>query len=273
MHIKDTVVNLEKKYTCTIGVYAKTETLKEPLCTHNEMRHMPAASCIKLFFAASLLHSLQEKNISFEETLPILSSHFVKGASVLADLALQKMSIRDLLYLLLAHSDTTAQNVLETLTSSEEVNDFIQKNGFLNTQYVPKHASTESSFSATTPYDAVLFMEKVWNKTILGEARNLVLNFLAQSRHTHFGLRYLPTSLNMKNPTITEHYSKAGKIYKTINDTFLVKTTYGILQASIFINNLTLTKNFNSVDNEGILLISSLAQDLFNLWHESFQER
>jgi hypothetical protein len=128
-------------------------------------------------------------------------------------------------------------------------------------------------FPSTTPNDAVMFMEKLWDGELFEkEARTLMLTYLAQSRHTHYGLRYLPTSLNTKNPFITERYSKAGKVHHTVNDTVLLATPKGVVCLGVFVDNFIATESFNSVDNKGILLVAELTCDLFTEWYQSLSE-
>ncbi|KKS84908.1 MAG: hypothetical protein UV60_C0013G0025, partial [Parcubacteria group bacterium GW2011_GWA2_43_11] len=154
--------------------------------------------------------------------------------------------------------------------SSQEVNEYIQRHGFLGTTFVSKNNPTKTVFPSTTPNDAVTFMERLWDgETFEPGARKLMLTYLAQSRHTHFGLRHLPTSLNMKDPIISERYSKAGKVHHTVNDTVLLKTPKEVLSIGVFVDNFVATENFNSVDNKGILLVSDITRDLFTEWYQS----
>lgn len=270
MHTKNKIVNLEQENACSIGVEVRNLTTNTTFFRYQEKKVISSASCIKLFFAGAILETMHRKNISFSDTLPLTTSHFVPGASILADLKTQEVRIDDLLYLLLAHSDTTAQNTLEQLISPQEINDYIKKQGFVDTHYVSKKNPDKTVFSSTTPSDAVLFMSNLWNKKdFVEENRNLMLSFLAQSRHTYYGLRYLPTSLNMKDPSVTERYSKAGKVYHAINDTLLLITTKGTVAIGVFIDNFIATEKFNSVDNAGILLVAELTRDLFTDWFTS----
>ncbi|KKS28558.1 MAG: Beta-lactamase [Parcubacteria group bacterium GW2011_GWC2_42_11] len=270
MHMKNHLVNLEQKNNCIIGVEVRDITTHSTFFAHQEKMVLSSASCIKLFFAGAVLEVIHKKNLSLASTLLVDPSHFVPGASVLADLKTQEMRIDDLLYLLLAHSDTTAQNTLEQLISSQEVNEYIQRHGFLGTTFVSKNNPTKTVFPSTTPNDGVTFMERLWDgETFEPGARKLMLTYLAQSRHTHFGLRHLPTSLNMKDPIISERYSKAGKVHHTVNDTVLLKTPKEVLSIGVFVDNFVATENFNSVDNKGILLVSDITRDLFTEWYQS----
>lgn len=268
MHAKTHIATLEKEYGCTIGVEVRDFETGATVAEYKAHESVTAASCIKLFVAGAVLHSLEGRGYTLESTLPIESSHLVPGASILADLAIRAMSIRDLLYFLLAHSDTSAQNVLEQVAGPELIHAYIQRIGCADTAYVPKYASNSETHSRTTPHDAVHFMKALWqgDGILPPEARALILSFLARSRHTHFGLRHLPCTLNTKEPRITEHYSKAGKIGRSVNDTLILTTKTGVLGVAVFIDNLAVTKNYNNVDHDGILLVAALVRDLFASW-------
>ncbi len=270
MHTKENLANIENKNGCTIGVCACDFDANFVFFEHVSREQKIAASSIKLFFAGAVMNALRTKNLSLETGVPVNPSHFVCGISILADLTTDTMSIRDLLYLLLAHSDTSAQNTLEQVVTEKEVNDYIQKTGFKETRFVSKNFSTETHLSCTTPFDVVNFLQKLWNKEI-GKPNdsNLLLSFLAQSRITHFGLRYLPTRLITNKPIITERYSKAGKIYHSINDSLILKTEKGTLGLSIFIDNFSAKDKFNSVDYDGVLLLAKISETIFADWHIS----
>lgn len=270
MHTKTNLVNIEKKHGCTIGVYAYDFTEQLPFFSYKENLDRVAASSIKLFFAGAVLGALQEKNLSLESMLEIKPSDFVQGISILAELTLKEMSVRNLLYLLLAHSDTTAQNVLEQIVPEKMVNEYIQKSGFNKTSFVSKKTSTETHLSRTTPSDTVMFMQSIWKKKVgVPSESDLLLSFLAQSRITYFSQRHLSTSLTTSNPLITERYSKAGKVHHSINDTVVLKTSKGALGLSIFVDNYVVQSGFNTVDHEGVLLVASIAKNIFDSWYRA----
>jgi beta-lactamase class A len=268
MPTKNTLVNLEKKYGCIISLQTHDFTLEKSFLVYRENEQRIAASSIKLFFAVAVMSVLKEKGFTLESVLPIKPYQSVRGISILADFVIKKMSIHNLLYLLLAHSDTSAQNALEQVISPEEVNNYIQEHNFKKTLFVSNLKSTKTTLSLVSPADMVNILYKLWAKEILKpEDCELLLSFLAQSRMTHFSLRFLPTSINTGEPVISKHYSKAGKLYKSINDSFILETDKGVLGGSICVDNFTVKDKFNSVDHEGILLISKITKNIFYEWY------
>lgn len=270
MHINNKIVNIEEQYTCNIGVKAFDFKAEKDFFEYKSTEQKVAASSIKLFFASAVLEELKKNGGTIHNTLPVDPKQFVKGISILADLSIKEISIRDLLYLLFAHSDTTAQNTLQQIISQNEVNEYIQELGFKNTIFESNYTSTKTKLSLTTPSDTVSYMKKLWDKELHTQSEcELLISFLQQSRMTHFGLRNLPVSFNKKNPIITKRYSKAGKVHDSINDTFVVETNNGTLGVSMFIDNLRTEEKFNSVDHEAVLLLSSIAESIFNDWYSS----
>ena len=136
MYQKNNLANIEKEFGCSIGIHAYDLETKDIFYEHKQREQRVAASSIKLFFACAVMDVLKEKNLTLDTVVPIQDTYLIPGASVLADLVLQEITIQNLLYLLLTHSDTSAQNILEQVVSSEEVNTFIKKSGFENTLFV-----------------------------------------------------------------------------------------------------------------------------------------
>lgn len=141
------IVNIEEKYTCNIGVKAHDFKAGKDVFEYKGAEQKIAASSIKLFFAGAVLEVLKKKGGTLYDTLPVEPKQFVKGISILADLSIKEINIQDLLYLLLAHSDTTAQNTLQQIISQDEVNEYIQKLGFTNTFFESNFTSTKTNLS------------------------------------------------------------------------------------------------------------------------------
>jgi beta-lactamase class A len=274
MQILENIKTIERERGCTIGLVVWDDTHDTPSYTFREQEEHASASAIKLFVAGAVAEAMGSGDNTLERELPVRAQHFVTGASVLADLTCSSMSVKNLLYLLLAHSDTSAQNVLEQIVSPAEINEYLARQGYKGSTYVPKGLSNEAHHSRTTPLDSARCIRALWRaESCSGDMRTFLLSCLAQSRHTHYGLRYLPSAENARAPRITAHYTKAGKIHHSVNDTLLLETDRGVVSMSVFVDGLQVQKNFNSVDHEGILLVSTLVRDLFEEWYGGLQGR
>lgn len=256
---------LANRHNFNIGIYAYDLYDSKNAILLNEKRKFPAASLVKLIIALAILKKVESKKFSLSKKLICRDEDKIIGASIIADLNLDKYKIKDLLYFLLAHSDNTAQNILEQIVREKEINNFIKKNNLSRTKFVSLKKSTAKRYSTTTPQDMAILFRLIWqNKLLNKKMTKLLLSFLAKTRTSYFGLRYLPCRLNTKNPEIKYFYSKAGKLKNSVNDCLILVTKDRIFQINIFIDNLRIKKYRNNVDNEGIIILGKIVLELYN---------
>ncbi|MQS75152.1 serine hydrolase [Companilactobacillus halodurans] len=90
-----------------------------------------AASLIKIVIVDYLLNNKINKSSFFNKVLPITSQDIVGGAGVLRGLSIDKLKVRDLIYLMLSISDNTATNVLLKQLQLQNLSEW-SKNKFKN---------------------------------------------------------------------------------------------------------------------------------------------
>ncbi len=271
MHIKNEIVKLEQLFKCTIALSSFSLSPTTPLFSYREDEVVRSGSASKLFLISALFEKLSAHPIPLEQSIEI-PARLKEGASILADLSCTTMRLDDLVYLLLAHSDTGAQATLETLIKEDEVNEHIRSLGFTKTTYVSTEHTTETHFSTMSTKECSSLFTLLYEKAQKNEPYTLhALSSLSKSRHTYFGLRYLPTSFNTKTPSITKRYSKSGKIEEACNDTCIIETAQGALCFTVAVDHFAKGELYNSVDSPSITLVATISKLLFDSWMSTAQ--
>lgn len=263
--MQDLFKKIEQDYHCVLGVYAtKISGSRKQAIKFRASQFFPAASIIKLFLAWAVLKEIDRGRLKLTQQIKISSADKISGHSIIADLDLKFISIKNLLYFLLAHSDNTAQNILEKILPSRAINRAIQQGGFLKTRFVSLSNRRSGIFSVTTPQTSAQLLKNIWQgRQLSPQSRQLMLDFLSRTRHTHLGLRYLPCKLNVKSPEIINFYSKIGQLDQVVNNCLLLETKQDVLNICVFINNLKINKFKHNVDHRGAKLIAKITQTIY----------
>ncbi len=154
---------------------------------------LPSASLIKLFVLGAVIKAVKNGKLDYQSIRFISENEFVGGSGIVKyTKQSQELSIRELIFLMLAYSDNIATNALLSAVSIPYVQDFISELGAHNTKIVVpmmpsvKHANTGQN---TTSIKDVLLCQKVLvgkiPSSILSEAsttRQLLLNSSGSKR-------------------------------------------------------------------------------------------
>ena len=260
IRISDIIARIEQEHHWTVGVCgASLRNASE--YAHRGTGQFPAASLVKLFVAYAAL--VEARGRDMHARITITPDDGERGNGTLANLTQDTLPLSDILYFLLAHSDNTAQRVLERTFGVDALAKHITDLHLSNTTYVPRRAPHDTR-ATTTPDDVVRFLRALWDGSLVSlDERTLILSALAQSHTTYYGLRHLPCTLNTQNPIIHTYYEKAGKTFDTVNDALILCTETDTLFLSIFITDIHETTNGNSVDHAGIRALATVAKVLY----------
>lgn len=260
------IKRIEKQKRLKIGFYASQFDKKDVELKSNEGELFPSASIIKILLAIVVFEKIKNNQIKLDDYLIINNKDFVIGASVIADMKIKKISIYNLLYFLLSHSDNTAQVILERMVNKNEILNFFNQYDIDDFSYVPYKEQFENNISLITPYEIAKLFKLIYENKIINEhGKKIFQLLLSRTRITYMGLRFLPIKINIKKPKIVSYYSKSGKNKNTMNECMVLKTNNNkILNINLFITNLNIDKFSNNVDNSGAVLIGELALLIYN---------
>ena len=107
---------------------------------HNESivkqsKPVRAASMIKVYILGYLFEEIEAGHINLDETMELEESDKVGGAGVLSGYAVgTKLTVDELAKLMITVSDNSATNILIRRLGIESINQYIVKNGFMDTK-------------------------------------------------------------------------------------------------------------------------------------------
>ena len=197
------------KYLCSQNaVFVKDMNTGEVLVNHNTDVPFPSASVIKLF----ILSYFADKE---DVTLPITRKDMV-GTSIISELKLKSVTMKDALTFMISFSDNTATNLLINLAGMEEINKHIKEIGCKNTVLARKmmdfKAREEGRENYTSLADCYTVME------ILSKNEEAMEMLSTQKCLERLG-RYIYRNVKM--------YTKPGDLGDVYNDVGILITPDG----------------------------------------------
>ena len=157
--------------------------------TYQEQKPHLAASIIKLFLMAAVFDIVKEGKIRFEDMVTVRRADCVPSCGVLTYLPEeQRVTVRDLVELMIIVSDNTAANLLFDLVGSEKLADFIRDGlGMKQTVFRRKMFDAKSAAKGIENYvtaeDAAILLEKIYKKELVSpEASEEMYRILTHQR-------------------------------------------------------------------------------------------
>ncbi len=248
--IYNKLTEIEKEKDIKIGLCAKQfKSDKNKINWHKNIL-FPSASIIKVLIAIIVLDKINKKQLALNTQLDIKKNDLIHGTSIIADLKIKNITIYNLLYYLLSHSDNTAQIILEKIIHKEDINNFFAKHKINDFVYVPFAEQTKKKKSLITPSAiSQIFSLIEENKIINKKSSELIKTFLSKNRITYMGLRQLPIKINVLKPEITTYYSKSGINKNSFNESMMLKTKKNkIFNINLFITDMKINNFHNNVE-------------------------
>jgi beta-lactamase class A len=250
----------------------------------NENTVLGTGSVIKIAIAITLFDLYQKNKLDIYAPLTLKDFSFFDNKS--RDAGILKLFPSDFkinlsiaTFLMLSISDNFATNVVLETIGYKNVNAFMKKLGFHNTQVlVPKidtylFYEAPHDFGQSTAKELLGILEGlVTNKFLQPENSDMIIKFMSAEGAPYRSLRYLPVGKNVldKKLEITESYSKGGTFPRVgvCTDVSIIKTKDGEMGAFV-----VLTKNFQNknklyqrntaIDSISSLFIADVCKELY----------
>ena len=193
---------------------------------------MRSASMIKVFILACVMDKANHGELSLDETITLRSSDKVGGAGILAGYTSgTNLTLREVLELMITHSDNTATNIVIDRVGMNAINDYIRREGYGDTVLRRKMmdynaiAAGRENFSSVR--DLGTFFLKLYNYECVGEAYDkIMLEFLVKQTDTDCLPAALPDKqIAHKTGALDGLYDDGGIIYSDAGDAVLVIMT------------------------------------------------
>ena len=193
---------------------------------------MRSASMIKVFILATVMDKANRGEIDIDEMLTLKGSDKVGGAGILAGYATgTQLPLREVLELMITHSDNTATNIVIDRVGMSTINEYIQSHGYGDTVLRRKMmdydaiAAGRENFSSAR--DLGTFFTRLYNLECVNEKYDqIMIDFLVKQTDTDCFPAALPgKQIAHKTGALNGLYDDGGIIYSDAGDAVLVIMT------------------------------------------------
>lgn len=213
-----------------------------------------AASTIKIFIMIEAYTRINEGTLREDDIIVLEDSMKVGGAGILSGRASgSKLSIKELIFLMMTKSDNTATNMLIDKLAMENINTRIKalgcNNSELNRKMMDQGAINRGIQNYTSSYDLALALSKLYNGECVSKEYDLkMIEIMMKNENKR--------KISSKLPKDVQVASKTGELGGVENDAAIIYTSKGAYILSIT------TSNGNS--SEQINAISSLSKFIYD---------
>ena len=193
---------------------------------------MRSASMIKVFILATVMEKAKQGEINIDETLTLKGSDKVGGAGILAGYASgTELTLREVLELMITHSDNTATNIVIDRVGMETINDYIKQQGYNDTILRRKMMDYDAIAAGRENFSSVqdlgTFFTRLYNYDCVGEEYDkIMIDFLVKQTDTDCFPAALPgKQIAHKTGALDGLYDDGGIIYSDTGDAVLVIMT------------------------------------------------
>ena len=197
-----------------------------------QSEQMRSASMIKVFLLAYAMELIHDGQLSLDMEITLKSTDKVGGAGILCGYASgTNFSLDTILRLMITESDNTATNMVIDLLGKENINNYIQRNGYSDTVLNRKMMDFEAANAGWENYTSVtdlgnIFL-KIYNHECVGNDEDeIMLSYLKGQTDTECFPTALPNAtIAHKTGELGGLYDDGGIIYMNDRDIVLVIMT------------------------------------------------
>lgn len=190
----------------TVGLVIKN--LKNgKIIVHQADKLFPSASLVKMPIMAACFQAIWEGKIKLTDQYRLKSSYKARGSGILKYFAKgKKISIAELIELMITKSDNTAAHMLTDILGFEYLNCCFKKMGLVNTNLSRNVMDVRKYFQGienfTTAWDIALLLEKMYQRNLVSqEASEEMLALLKRQEIRDRLPRYLPSGVEVAHKT------------------------------------------------------------------------
>ncbi len=194
---------------------------------------METASVIKLPIMITAMKQVEEGTLSLDQLVTMESSDIVAGSGVLQNLSEGlRLSLRDVMMLMITVSDNTATNMVVRLVGLEPINAFMAALGAHDTVIKkPIDFTLPPPIGLSTPKDLVTLLRGIYHRTLVSaKASEWMWDVLTRQQYNTVLARSLPYHLLEEGddePATIVIGSKSGSVEGVRNDAGIFTTPWG----------------------------------------------
>lgn len=193
---------------------------------------MRSASMIKVFILAAAMEKANLGELDIDEILILRSSDKVGGSGILAGYPSgSELTLREVMELMITHSDNTATNILIDHLGMSAINEYIQRRGYGDTILRRKMMDYDAIAAGRENFSSVrdlgTFFTRLYNYECVGEKFDkIMIDFLVKQTDTDCFPAALPDKqIAHKTGALNGLYDDGGIIYSDAGDAVLVIMT------------------------------------------------
>ena len=145
---------------------------------------MRSASMIKVFILASVMEKVRDGEIDLDEPLTLTYENQVGGAGILVGYPTgSQLSLREVMKLMITHSDNSATNMVIDRMGMDAINDYIQRQGYGDTVLRRKMMDMDAIYAGRENYSSVkdlgdIFLKIYKHECVDEQCDEIMLDFL-----------------------------------------------------------------------------------------------
>ena len=237
------------------AVYLAYPQRSSEVYTYNSVQ-MRSASMIKVFILAAVMEKASQGDIDINETITLRSSDKVGGAGILGGYPTgTELSLREVMKLMITHSDNTATNMVIDRIGMDAINAYIRRNGYADTilqrkmmDYDAIDAGLENYSSAKDLGD--IFLKIYHHKCVNQKYDEIMIDFLKGQTDDECFETALPDKIVAdKTGALIGMFADGGIIYGDNEDVVLVIIAEKFAGESTVINSMKKFAQFVVYDN------------------------
>ncbi|GAA0123084.1 MAG: serine hydrolase [Clostridium argentinense] len=203
----------------------------------NENLQMPAAGCIKVPIAMTLMKEIENNRLNIDDKVSITKDDMVSGKySIIHEFSEKDYTIKELLIAMLIQSDNTAGCKIINLLGMDRINELIKDMKLYSTEvkkYPSENRVDDDKENITTSRDLSKCFKILSNKSYLNEEHSNFIIEILKKNQVNTGIPfYLPQELQ----SVTAN--KIGTLKCIENDTALLNLPKGNFVFTVMSNNL-----------------------------------
>ena len=251
---------LVKGFQGDVGIYVqnlKTGTIAQI----NADTIFPTASMIKVPIMCGVFDKIEKGALKYDESLVYKDSLLYAGEDILGSFKDgEKIKLGKVQMLSITTSDNTASLWLQKLVGGENINKWLEANGFISTRVNSRTAGRQGDWrkygwGQTTPREMAVLVKMIYQGTAINPAAS-------ERMYRNLVRIYWDGEALSQIPPYVQAASKQGAVDQSRSEVVLVNAPHGDYVFCIATKNQKDTSW--EIDNEGYRMIRSLSKLLWN---------
>ena len=251
---------LVKGFRGDVGIYVqnlKTGTIAQI----NADTIFPTASMVKVPIMCGVFDKIEKGELKYDESLVYKDSLLYAGEDILGSFKDgEKIKLGKVQMLSITTSDNTASLWLQKLVGGENINKWLEANGFISTRVNSRTAGRQGDWrkygwGQTTPREMAVLVKMIYQGTAINPAAS-------ERMYRNMVRIYWDGEALSQIPPYVQAASKQGAVDQSRSEVVLVNAPHGDYVFCIATKNQKDTSW--EIDNEGYRMIRSLSKLLWN---------